>query len=208
MHLAVNKLAMEVRAFASEVRASPIEDGSGGLRFVGYAALFNSWSQDLGGFREQIAPGAFTKSLPADDVRALMNHDPNYVLGRNRSGTLVLTEDERGLRFEVNAPDAQWARDLHESVKRGDIDQCSFGFRTIRDDWRMADGIDERTLMEVRLIDVSIVTYPAYPETTAAVRSCAEILAEHRAAPAGSPARVKVMREMLNLKMKEMGSHE
>lgn len=210
MHLAdKNRPVMEVRAFASEVRASPLEDGSAGLRFEGYAALFNSWSQDLGGFREQIAPGAFAKSLPADDIRALMNHDPNYVLGRNRSGTLVLAEDDRGLHFDVRAPDTQWARDLAESVKRGDIDQCSFGFQAVRDDWRTADGIDERTLMEVRLFDVSIVTYPAYPETSANVRSCADVLAEHReAAPAGSPARVKVMREQINLKMKEMGIHE
>ena len=204
-----NRPVMEVRAFASEVRASPLDDGSGALRFEGYAALFNSWSQDLGGFREQIAPGAFTKSLTADDVRALMNHDPNYVLGRNRSGTLVLTEDERGLRFELTAPDTQWARDLAESVKRGDIDQCSFGFQTVRDDWRTADGIDERTLLEVRLFDVSIVTYPAYPETSANVRSCADVLAEHRAAaPAGSPARIRLMRMNLDLKKKEMGIHE
>ena len=203
------KPVMEVRAFATEVRASPSEDGSGALRFEGYAALFNSWSQDLGGFREQIAPGAFTKSLPADDVRALLNHDKNYVLGRNRSGTLVLTEDERGLRFEVSAPDTQWARDLAESVKRGDIDQCSFGFQAVRDDWRTADGIDERTLIEVRLFDVSIVTYPAYLDTSANVRSCAEVFAEHReAAPAGSPARIRLMRMNLDLKKKEMGFHE
>jgi HK97 family phage prohead protease len=130
------KPVMEVRAFATEVRASPVEDGSGALRFEGYAALFNSWSQDLGGFRELIAPGAFTKALTADDVRMLMIRDPNDVLGRNRSGTLMLSEDDRGLRFEVTAPKPQWARDLHESVKRGDIDQCSFGFRTVRDDWR------------------------------------------------------------------------
>lgn len=201
------KSFMEVRAFATEVRASPLADGS--LRFEGYAALFNSWSQDLGGFREQIAPGAFTKALTADDVRALLNHDKNYVLGRNRSGTLVLTEDERGLHFEVTAPNTQWARDLAESVRRGDINQCSFGFQAVRDDWRTADGIDERTLMEVRLFDVSIVTYPAYLETSANVRSCADVLAEHRAAaPAGSPARIKVMREQINLKMKELGIHE
>jgi HK97 family phage prohead protease len=203
------KPVMEVRAFSTEVRASPVEDGSGALRFEGYAALFNSWSQDLGGFREQIAPGAFTKALTADDVRALLNHDKNYVLGRNRSGTLVLTEDERGLRFEVTAPNTQWARDLAESVKRGDIDQCSFGFQAVRDDWRTADGIDERTLMEVRLFDVSIVTYPAYLDTNANVRSCAEVFAEHReAAPAGAPARVGLMRMQLDLKKKEMGIHE
>jgi len=203
------KPVKEVRAFSTEVRASPAEDGSDALRFEGYAALFNSWSEDLGGFREQIAPGAFAKSLPADDVRALMNHDPNYVLGRNRSGTLVLTEDDRALRFAVTAPDTQWARDLYESVKRGDINQCSFGFQAIRDDWRTADGIDERTLLEVRLFDVSIVTYPAYPDTSANVRSCAEVFDEHRkAAPTGASARVRLMREQLNLKMKEMDYHE
>ena len=200
---------MEVRAFATEVRASPAEDGSDALRFVGYAALFNSWSQDLGGFREQIAPGAFTKALLADDVRALLNHDKNYVLGRNRSGTLVLTEDERGLRFEVTAPNTQWARDLAESVRRGDIDQCSFGFQVVRDDWRTADGIDERTLLEVRLFDVSIVTYPAYLDTSANVRSCAEVFAERRStAPAGSPARIRLMRMKLDLKEKEMDTHD
>jgi hypothetical protein len=200
---------MEVRAFSTEVRASPAEDGSGALRFEGYAALFNSWSQDLGGFREQIAPGAFAKSLLADDVRALMNHDKNYVLGRNRSGTLVLAEDDRGLRFEVTAPNTQWARDLAESVKRGDINQCSFGFQAVRDDWRRADGIDERTLLEVRLFDVSIVTYPAYLDTNANVRSCADVLEEHRAAaPAGAPARIRLMRMNLDLKKKEMGIHE
>ena len=203
------KPVMEVRAFATEVRASPVEDGSGALRFEGYAALFNSWSQDLGGFREQIAPGAFTKALTADDVRALLNHDKNYVLGRNRSGTLVLTEDERGLRFEVVAPNTQWARDLAESVKRGDINQCSFGFRTVRDDWRTADGFDERTLLEVRLFDVSIVTYPAYLDTNANVRSCAEVFSEHReSAPAGAPARIRLMRMESDLKKKEMGIHE
>ena len=200
---------MEVRAFATEVRASPVEDGSGALRFEGYAALFNSWSQDLGGFREQIAPGAFMKALTADDIRALLNHDKNYVLGRNRSGTLVLTEDERGLRFEVTAPNTQWARDLAESVRRGDIDQCSFGFQTVRDDWRTADGIDERTLLEVRLFDVSIVTYPAYLDTSANVRSCAEVFAERRStAPAGSPARIRTMRMKLDLKEKEMDTHD
>lgn len=210
MHLAdKNRPVMEVRAFASEVRASPLEDGSAGLRFEGYAALFNSWSQDLGGFREQIAPGAFAKSLPADDIRALMNHDPNYVLGRNRSGTLVLAEDDRGLHFDVRAPDTQWARDLAESVKRGDINQCSFGFLAIRDDWRTADGLDERTLQEVRLFDVSIVTYPAYPETNAGIRTCAEVLAEHRAAvPTVAPVRIRLMRAQLDLKKKEMEIHE
>lgn len=195
---------MEVRAFATEVRASPVENGSGALQFEGYAALFNSWSRDLGGFRERIAPGAFAKALTTDDVRALLNHDKNYVLGRNRAGTLVLTEDERGLRFEVTAPNTGWARDLAESVKRGDINQCSFGFQTVRDDWRTTEGIDERTLLEVRLFDVSIVTYPAYEATRADVRSCDEVFREHCLHTGIPGAKARNLRRKLDLKIKEM----
>lgn len=121
----------EIRTAAVELRAIEPPEGGGELRFDGYAAEFNTFSPDLGGFRERIAPGAFAGSLTADDIRCLFNHDSNYVLGRNRSGTLRLTEDERGLHFDVNAPDAQWARDLHKSVQRGDVTQCSFAFDVI-----------------------------------------------------------------------------
>ena len=141
-------------------------------KIVGYSALFNSLSEDLGGFREKIAPGAFKKSIEAgDDVRALMNHDSNYVLGRNKSGTLLLTEDERGLKINVDPPDTQWARDLMTSMKRGDISQMSFGFRVLNDTWETINGEDIRTLNEVELFDVSVVTYPAYTQTSASVRS-------------------------------------
>ena len=160
----------EVRAYSSEVRASPAPDEGGGLRFSGYAAMFDRWSEDLGGFRERIAPGAFSQAIQVDDIRALFNHNPDYVLARNRSGTLALSEDEKGLCFDLTAPDAQWARDLHKSVQRGDVSQCSFSFRVIRDEWRTVDGTDERTLLEVRLYDVSIVTYPAYEATEASAR--------------------------------------
>ncbi|NCB35628.1 MAG: HK97 family phage prohead protease [Clostridia bacterium] len=160
----------EVRAYSSEVRASPVPEDGGGLHFTGYAAMFNVWSEDLGGFRERIAPGAFAQAIQIDDIRALHNHNPDYVLGRNRSGTLILQEDNKGLHFDVMAPNAQWARDLHMSVERGDVNQCSFSFRVIRDEWRTVDGQDERTLLEVRLFDVSIVTYPAYEATEASAR--------------------------------------
>lgn len=132
---------------------------------TGYAAVFNSYSEDLGYFRELIRPGAFTGAIPRDDVRALWNHDPNYVLGRNRAGTLSLAEDERGLRVEIRPPETQWAKDLLVSIGRGDVNQMSFGFEVLADSWRTENGQEIRELIEVKLYDVSPVTYPAYPAT-------------------------------------------
>lgn len=140
-------------------------------RLTGYAAVFNSLSEDLGGFREQIKSGAFSKTLTESDVRALWNHDPNIVLGRTRSGTLRLREDNIGLAFEIDLPDTQQARDLIVLARRGDVDQMSFGFRTIKDGWDTVGEQIVRTLVEVQLFDVSPVTFPAYPQTSANVRS-------------------------------------
>ncbi len=163
---------MERRTWMSgEIRADPGAEGKEQVRFSGYAAVFNELSEDLGGFREKILPGAFAESIGLDDVRALFNHDPNYVLGRSRAGTLQLSEDGHGLAFAIEAPDTQWARDLYESVKRGDVSQCSFGFRVIEDAWYTQDGEDRRDLKKVQLFDVSIVTYPAYQGTEASARS-------------------------------------
>jgi uncharacterized protein len=142
-------------------------------KIVGHAAVFNVMG-DGGWFREKIAPGAFASSIQSDDVRALFNHDPNFVLGRNRSGTLKLSEDERGLHIEIEPPDTQVARDLMVSLERGDISQMSFGFEVIKDSWeRSTEGnnLDIRTLEKVRLWDVSPVTFPFYKETDVAVRS-------------------------------------
>lgn len=139
-------------------------------RLIGYAAMFGEMSEDLGGFRERIAPGAFSKAL-GGDVRALFNHDSNLILGRTKAKTLTIAEDQRGLRIEITPPDTQVARDLMESVSRGDVDQMSFGFRTIKDDWEEVDGELVRTLVEVRLLDVSPVVFPAYPQTEIALRS-------------------------------------
>lgn len=153
-----------------EVRAA--EDGSPPL-IQGHAAVFNQLSEDFGGWREQIAPGAFKRTLRNADVRALFNHSPDYVLGRNKAGTLSLAEDLQGLAIQVEPPQTRWADDLLVSMQRGDINQMSFAFRTIKDQWTQdADaGIQVRTLLEVELYDVSVVTYPAYPQTDAAVRS-------------------------------------
>ena len=140
----------------------------------GHAAVFNQLSEDLGGFREQIVPGAFAEAIDTDDVRALINHDSNFVLGRNRAGTLAMREDVRGLAIEINPPDTAFARDLIVSRERGDVTQMSFAFR-IRpngEDWaKNDDGVWVRSVKRVRLYDVSVVTYPAYAQTDVAMRS-------------------------------------
>jgi hypothetical protein len=145
----------------------------------GYAANFNSLSEDLGGFREMLTPGCFADALKTSDVRALFNHDPNHVLGRNMAGTLRIMEDDKGLRFEIDPPDTACARDLMVSMSRGDISQCSFGFRVAEDGdaWRKEpDGTYLRSILKVdRLFDVSPVTYPAYAATSCAVRSLVQL---------------------------------
>ncbi len=149
----------------------------------GHAAVFDSWSETLGGifpFKEKVKRGAFMESLENDDIRALFNHDPNYVLGRNKSGTLRLVEDEQGLRVKINPPDTQWAKDLRTSIERGDINQMSFGFTVEEDSWAYENGVDVRELRKVKLFDVSPVTFPAYSATDVGVRGM-ESYTEHRA---------------------------
>jgi HK97 family phage prohead protease len=154
---------------------------------VGYAAKFNVRSEDLGGFVESIAPGAFDRAISeGHDVRALWNHNPDVVLGRTKAGTLRLSVDEVGLRIETDLPDTQAARDLRVSVARGDVSQMSFGFRTKGDEWRTEDGVPYRTLTDLDLYDVSPVTYPAYPQTEVSVRALDQ--ARELAAPAPPPA--------------------
>lgn len=137
----------------------------------GYAAVFDSPSQDLGGFVEVIRKGAFTKTLSESDIRALKNHNDDYVLGRTKSGTLRLKEDDKGLSVEIDLPDTQFANDLYESIDRGDVDQMSFAFRTIRDAWTRREGqLDLRELLEVRVYEVSPVTFPAYEDTEISAR--------------------------------------
>lgn len=145
---------------------------------AGHAAKFDVLSEDLGGFRERIAPGAFAKTITSADIRALWNHDANIVLGRNKAGTLRLHEDVAGLAYEVDAPDTQLIRDMVMSpIARGDVNQCSFGFYTVSDKWAKVDGEWLRTLLEVELFDVSPVTYPAYQQTDVAVRSLEQAIA-------------------------------
>ncbi len=142
----------------------------------GYAAKFNTLSEDFGGFRERIAAGFFDEVL-ADDVRALFNHDPNLILGRSTNKTLRLGVDSVGLWYEYDDPNTSYSNDLLISMERGDVDQSSFAFGVKEDRWDKIDNVWTRTLMKAsRLYDVSPVTYPAYPDTQASARSLEQIL--------------------------------
>lgn len=165
-----------------EVRAGENDEPQ---KIEGYSAKFNRLSEPISDFwgstfQEQIAPGAFKKTLAEADIRALWNHDARYVLGRNRSGTLTLREDEHGLWMSTTPPETTWARDLITTMKRGDVNQQSFAFQVIQDKWESERNketgkrTDIRTLIEVKLFDVSVVTYPAYTDTSAAVRALLE----------------------------------
>jgi HK97 family phage prohead protease len=162
-------MTTEKRAFRFEMRKADGEPRA----MVGHAAIFGE-PADIGGyFREQIEPGAFAASIKDDDVRALFNHNPDYVLGRNTAGTLTLAEDSQGLKTTILPPDTQFARDLAVSIERGDINQMSFAFEVLAEEWIKGEdrALDLRKIKKVRLYDVSPVTFPAYEGTDIAVRS-------------------------------------
>lgn len=155
----------EFRKLNVELRA----DGDEKPKIVGHAAVFDT-PAEIWGFEEVIRKGAFTDAIKKDDVRALWNHDPNFVLGRTKSGTLRLEEDDIGLKIENDPPETQWAKDLMVSMQRGDVDQMSFGFIVDEEKWSKRDGgPDLREILKARLFDVSPVTFPAYEETDVSV---------------------------------------
>ncbi len=167
-------ITMEKRYFNIDTRTEKRDDGS--TTITGHAAVFNQMSSDLGGFREIIAPDAFSGVLN-DDVRALVNHDPNLLLGRTTSGTLRLEQTEKGLQYSFDVPDTTYGRDLVISMERGDITQSSFAFTIENDSWETTEDGEVRTINKVKqLYDCSPVTYPAYPtsdDLTLAQRSLA-----------------------------------
>jgi len=172
----------------------------GPTKIGGHAAKFDSLSEDLGGFRERIAPGAFAQTIKTGDVRALWNHDANIVLGRNKAGTLRLSEDSAGLLWEADAPQTQLVRDMVLApIERGDVSQCSFGFYTLNDKWAKMDGEWIRTLLEVELFDVSPVTYPAYNSTDVAVRGLQDAI--NRTRPPDESWIVANLRRRLDLSL-------
>jgi len=160
----------------TELRVGNSDDDAEQPIIEGYASVFDKWSQELGGmfpFKEKVMPGAFRETITKDDIRALFNHNPDYVLGRNKAGTLQLTEDENGLKVRITPPKTQWAKDLITSISRGDITQMSFGFLVEKDKWIVSSGeeVDTRELHKVKLFDVSPVTFPAYLDTEVGIRS-------------------------------------
>ena len=173
MSATVTQPTRERRAFKTlELRVKA--DGDTPV-ITGHAAVFGLLSQDLGGFKEVIDPGAFERAITGkDDVRALVEHDPARIIGRTPR-TLKLKEDSRGLFVEIDPPRTSVAQDIIESIGRGDVDSMSFGFRTIQDKWEpQDDGSRVRHLVSVELLAVSPVTFPAYVDTDVAVRSLKE----------------------------------
>lgn len=161
-----------------EVRA---EDG-GAPVIAGRGIPYGEWSEDLGGFRERLLPGTFRASMADDDIRALFNHDANIVLGRKANGTLRLSENERGVFYEVDVnPEDADAMSAVARIKRGDITGNSFGFFIEgRDDqeWEERDGMMWRTIKRARMRELGPQTFPAYPQSDVAVRSTRAVLEE------------------------------
>lgn len=167
----------EIRTF-DITNLSTRDDMENNSRIVtGYAAVFNSRTLLWEGLEEMIASGAFSRALSSGaDIRCLFDHDWSKVLGRTKSGTLRLEEDDRGLKFEVELPNTTVANDLIESMNRGDINQCSFGFIPTEETWDYNTDPVLRTVNEVELFEVSIVSLPAYQDTEATLaRSKQEI---------------------------------
>lgn len=173
-HKATSK--REVRVHLTPQRFEVRSDPADGSRSIsGYAAIFSSLSEDLGGFREQIQPGAFKQSLVDNpDVLILYGHDQNQILGRVSSGTLAIAEDNIGLRFTCKLPNTSTARDLVALMERGDVSQMSFGFAVANggDEWNEVNGQIIRTLTRVLLYEVSCVGVPAYSSSSVNLRSC------------------------------------
>lgn len=158
-----------------ERRAAVEFRAAGGRKLVGYAAVFDSASKDLGGFTEIVKPGAFARTLRANDIDqvALFHHTPHLILARRGAGTLQLTEDARGLAFEVDLADTSTARDLLVSVQRGDVAGCSFGFTVPKggDRWEVRGERVVRELVDVDLFEITVTATPAYADTSVAVRA-------------------------------------
>ena len=167
----------QTRSLQTELKTRGEQEGE--MVIEGYFAVFNTETELWRGAYEEIAPGAFDNTL-SNDIRALINHDTSLVLGRNKVGTLELRVDSRGLwgKIKINPNDTD-AVNLYERVKRGDVDQCSFGFNILNEetDFR-EDGTVKWIIKEADLHEVSVVTFPAYEETGVQARKAE--LEQHR----------------------------
>ena len=201
-------MSKEIRAFNVDAIGLEVrKDDDDKCKIRGYAAVFDSLSEELGFFREKIEKGAFARTIVENDIRALWNHDANYVLGRNKNGTLKLEEDEHGLRIEIDPPDSQWGKDCVKSLERGDVNQMSFGFFVKKDEWDETDPKNPvRTLKEIELLEVSPVTFPAYPETSVtsrALRAMNSLIPSRNASDDNLKREVERLKERVRLLEKE-----
>lgn len=164
----------ERRAFSvSDIQIRAADERTGKLHFTGRAVVYDSVSEDFGGWQEIIRPGAATRTLQKDpDVRFLLNHDANLLLGRTASGTLSLSEDDAGVLVDSDMADVSYARDLAVLIERGDLNQMSFGFWITADSW--SGSLHEVREFDLDGGDVSAVTFPAYAQTSAELRSLAQ----------------------------------
>lgn len=203
---------MERRTYTAELRIEPPSIGKRTPTIRGYAAKFNTLSElmpmkDVDGktvyFREQLMPGCFATAIPVSDVRSLFNHDVNLIMGRTLAGTLRIKEDDVGLAFENDPPDTTYSRDLQISMQRGDITNCSFGFNVAAkgDSWERDSANPGQFIRSIhtisRLYDASPVTYPAYVDTSCALRSMHEqIDVEDAAASKAAADKAEEQRKM------------
>lgn len=164
----------ESRSIVTKISLEKREDNTESRKISGYAAVFNEWSNPLGWFREMIRPGAFDNADFSNCILCF-NHNNERLLARTSSGTLTLKTDDKGLYFEAELPNTTDGNDVLEMVKRGDIDSCSFCFIVNETLWREApegSDLEEREIVSVsEVYDVSPVIYPAYSQTSVAVRS-------------------------------------
>src|SRR6056297_3563226 len=177
----VMKEEKKIKPEKRSLNSIEVREESEKKKIYGYAALFDDPADEINGFIERIAPGAFKDAIKNSDTRALVNHNSEKVLGRLQSKTLKLKEDEKGLYYEVDPPNTTYANDLLESLARGDIDQSSFQFTVEKEEWDESGDVPVRTIVKVaELFDVSPVTFPWYPDTESGLRSGKDILGEHK----------------------------
>ncbi|MDF2609053.1 MAG: family phage prohead protease [Lachnospiraceae bacterium] len=162
----MNRDKVQTRSYQTNFKATRAEIDNGEMYIEGYFSVFGVETELWPGAYEEISPEAFNETM-GNDIRALINHDTTLVLGRNKANTLVLKIDSHGLwgRITINPNDSD-AVNLYERVKRGDVDQCSFGFNILLEstDWR-DDGTVKWTITKIDLHEVSVCTFPAYEET-------------------------------------------
>ena len=183
-------------------RVAPVErrEDGGKVTVIGYAAVFGA-TADIGSyFVERLERGAFAETLKTADVRAYYGHDRTKLLGRVSAGTLRLRDDDKGLAVEIDLPDTTDGRDVRALIERGDISGMSFGFIVTRQEWDETGAVPSRTIKEVTLLEVSIVSEPAYDGTSIAMRSLDLARSERRQSNFSAAARRVGMRITLDLR--------